>query len=209
MTDADLRHLIEAFAQVVQRQAQHLTDLDAAIGDADHGTNLSRGLQKSLEALAQVPEGDVQAIAKKVGMTMMSTVGGASGALWGTFMLRAAGQLPAAAHAAAEEALRALDAGIAGMRERGKAEPGDKTMLDVWLAAQERVRDRMAAGDSPAAALAQAAAAALEAAERTVPLAARRGRASYLGERSAGHMDPGSLSTVYFWQSAAGVWADR
>lgn len=203
MTDGDLRRWLEAFAQRVQGDEAHLTELDAAIGDADHGSNLRRGLEKAVTALEETVSGDLQATAKKIGMTLMSTVGGASGALWGTFWLRVAQHLPASSEVEPDILLNALEAGVAGIRERGKAEPGDKTMLDVWLVAVRTLQKTLHEGRSLDEALGYAARAALEEAERTVPLMARRGRASYLGERSRGHMDPGSLSTAYFWAAFA------
>ena len=205
MTEEELRLWIRRFAARVREDESRLTELDAAIGDADHGGNLRRGLDKAEAALEDLPAGDLQATARKVGMTMMSTVGGASGALWGTFWLRVAQALPAADRVDDEGLLRALDAGVFGIRERGKAEPDDKTMLDVWTAATHALRSRVEEGQGLAQAMKAAAEAARAETERTVPLQAKKGRASYLGERSRGHMDPGSLSTAHFWAQAPGI----
>lgn len=209
MTDADLRMWIGRFAARVRDEEAHLTELDAAIGDADHGANLRRGLDKAETALKDTPAGNLQATAKTVGMTMMSTVGGASGALLGTFWMRLAPQLPPGPDADDAAFVAGLEAGVAGIRERGKAEAGDKTMVDVWLVGTKTLREEVDAGESFAAALQKASDAAGREAERTVELVARRGRASYLGERSRGHMDPGSRSTVLFFESGTEALADR
>ncbi|CAB1130176.1 dihydroxyacetone kinase, C-terminal domain [Candidatus Hydrogenisulfobacillus filiaventi] len=210
MNETRFTRLWLAFADRVTADRDHLTALDAAIGDADHGTNLSRGLEAVRQALTapDVP-GDLAARSRLVAMTLMSTVGGASGALWASFMLAAAGQLPAAPAADAAAALAALRAGVEAIRRRGGAAPGDKTMVDVWVPALAALETALAAGRSPAAALADAARAAREGAAATVPLEARKGRAAYLGPRSRGHLDPGALSCSYFWESAAAVWAEE
>lgn len=209
MTDADLRLWIGRYALHVREQETHLTDLDAAIGDADHGTNLCRGLDKAESALEGVAGGDLRACAKGIGMAMMTTVGGASGALLGTFWMRAAQAFPEVAEVDGRGVLAALEAGVNGIKERGKAEPDDKTMLDVWLSATEALKDALDQGQPLAAGLSVAAEAAWQEAERTVPLRARRGRASYLGERSIGHMDPGSASTALFFESGSEALGQR
>lgn len=191
------------FTAVVNEKRQYLTDLDAEIGDADHGSNMARGTQAALEKLTAEPPSSVAAFGKTVGMTLVSTVGGASGPLFGTLFLRfgvTAGdvtELDGAAFAAA------LKAGIDGVVARGKAEMGDKTMVDVLLPAHEAFAAAIAAGDDFAAALAATAQAAQQASEATVPLLAKKGRASYLGERSVGHLDPGSASTAILFETLA------
>lgn len=191
------------FAAVIGENRQYLTDLDAEIGDADHGSNMARGTQAALEKLEADKPTTVAAFGKTVGMTLVSTVGGASGPLFGTLFLRfgvAAGdvtELDGAAFAAA------MQAGIDGVIARGKAEPGDKTMVDVLVPALAEFNTALAGGAQLSAALETAAAAAKTASEATVPLVAKKGRASYLGERSVGHMDPGSASTAILFATLA------
>ncbi len=185
------------FAGQVSENAAYLTDLDRQIGDADHGSNLDRGM-KAVKALGgDFP--DAGALLKKAGMTLVSTVGGASGPLYGTFLMRVGGAWPSEPDAAGVGA--ALRAGLDGIIQRGKAEVGDKTMVDALtpaLAAYDA-----AAGDGVGSALAAAAAAAAAGRDATVPLVARKGRASYLGERSAGHQDPGATSVTMLLEAAA------
>lgn len=201
MTTVDLAQTqawLADFAAAIHENAALLTDLDRQIGDADHGSNMDRGLT-AVAALNADDFADTAAYLKKVGMTLVSTVGGASGPLYGTFFLRFAGALPAAADAAGLGA--ALRAGVEGVAARGRAEEGDKTMLDA-LAPALRAYDE-AVGEGVRPALAAAAAAAATGRDATVPLVARKGRASYLGERSAGHQDPGATSATLLLESAA------
>ncbi len=181
-----------------------LTELDAAIGDGDHGANLTRGFGAVVEAVGDGQGQEPAALLKRVGMTLVSKVGGASGPLYGTLFLRMAGSagdgpLDAAAFATA------LRAGVRGVEERGKAAPGDKTMLDALLPACDALEAAVAAGSSLAEALERAAAAARAGRDATTPMVARKGRASYLGERSAGHPDPGACSSVLLVEAAATV----
>ncbi len=194
----DVARWLADYAAVVHEHAAELTDLDRAIGDADHGSNMDRGFA-AVAALDASGFDDVPAYLKKVGMTLVSTVGGASGPLFGTFFLRAAGAWPQGdADAAALGA--ALRAGLEGVVARGKAEPGDKTLVDALAPAVDAYD---AAGDDVAAALRAAAEAAAAGRDATIPLVARKGRASYLGERSAGHQDPGATSLALLLDSAA------
>jgi dihydroxyacetone kinase-like protein len=180
----------------VAAEADHLTQLDSAIGDGDHGVNLTRGFRAVLEALADqddTPPGKQLILA---GKTLVSTVGGASGPLWGTALRRAgraAGDVPELDGPAL---VSALDAALAGVVELGAAEPGDKTMVDALGPAVRALRAAVEGGEALPAALAAAANAAAEGARATVPMQARKGRASYLGERSIGHEDPGAASTA-------------
>jgi len=179
-----------------------LTKLDAAIGDADHGSNLDRGLAATLAKLEAEPPADVAALLKAVGMTLVSKVGGASGPLYGTLFLRMAG--PAAGADLDTATLgRMLRAGLEGVVARGKAEAGDKTMYDALAPACDAYDAAVAAGASLTDALAAAARAAEEGRDATVPMQARKGRASYLGERSIGHLDPGATSTALLVAAAA------
>lgn len=202
MADLNAFHAWMAdFASVVADQAEHLTELDRAIGDADHGSNMARGTA-AVAALDPADFGSLEAYLKKVGMTLVSTVGGASGPLYGTFFLRMAGPLAGVQNAGTAELGSALEAGVQGVLARGKAELGDKTMYDAWSPALEAY---VAAGEGSdvGAALEAAAQAAAEGRDATIDLVARKGRASYLGERSKGHQDPGATSTALLLESAA------
>ncbi len=191
------------FAETVHAQAEHLTDLDRAIGDGDHGSNMDRGMSK-VAALAEAEEfASLDAYLKKVGMTLVSTVGGASGPLYGTFFLRFAGPLADVSHAEPQRLGEALRAGVEGVLARGKAEPEDKTMYDAWLPALDAFDAAVSSGNDLASALSAAADAAAAGRDATEPLVARKGRASYLGERSRGHIDPGAASTTMLLESAA------
>ena len=190
---------LQAFAALINDNAVFLTDLDAAIGDADHGTNMARGTTATLGKLdATIPLG---AMFKSVGMTLVSTVGGSAGPLYGTFFMRFGARLGDVEDVSLPTFAAALKAGRDGVVERGKASVGEKTMLDAMTPAVEAFESHVADGDGPLA----AATAALTAAERgrdaTIPLVARKGRASYLGERSAGHQDPGATSTAYLFEA--------
>lgn len=191
-------------AQVVAEHREELIELDRQIGDGDHGENLNRGftaVTAKLDAL-EAPPGDVGAVLKLVATTLMSTVGGAAGPLYGTAYLRAAKVtgLPELDSAAV---VALLEAGLEGIVVRGKATTGEKTMVDAWTPAVEAAVAAADAGASPAAVLAAAAEAARAGAEATIPLVATKGRASYLGERSAGHQDPGATSTALILEAAA------
>lgn len=191
-------------ARTLAEQSEHLTDLDRAIGDGDHGTNMDRGFSACAELAGQEEFASIDAYLKKVGMVLVSTVGGASGPLYGTFFLRLAGPLATSTQVGPREFGLALRAGVDGVVARGKAEAGDKTVYDALAPALEafdqaaRSRGR-GLGDCLDAA-AEAAAAGRDA---TAPMIARKGRASYLGERSAGHVDPGATSATILLEAAA------
>jgi dihydroxyacetone kinase-like protein len=184
------RRWLELFAAAVAEQRDELTALDSAIGDADHGSNLDRGMTAVVAALADAPPAEGAALLKQAGMTLIRTVGGASGPLYGTFFLRMA-SAPIEDGASLASALRA---GLEGVKQRGKAVVGDKTLLDALSPAVDALDAALANGHPPGEALTAAAAAADEGRDATVPLLAHRGRASYLGERSIGHQDPGATS---------------
>ena len=190
------RWLREAAASV-HEQRDYLTQLDAAIGDADHGTNMDRGFTAVLEKLDAIdgatPPGRLLVT---VGGTLVSTVGGASGPLWGTALRRAGRALGDAEEFDGAELASALDAALEGVVELGAAQEGDKTMVDALAPAVRTLRQRLAGGDTVPAALAAARAASEEGMRATVPMQASKGRASYLGERSIGHQDPGATSTT-------------
>jgi phosphoenolpyruvate---glycerone phosphotransferase subunit DhaL len=198
----DLTAWLRRFAEMVHERRDELTALDAAIGDADHGSNLDRGMAAVVTALDDAPPADAAGLLKKTGTTLVSKVGGASGPLYGTLFLRMAG---AAGDGDLDDAAvaRALRAGLDGVVARGKAEPGDKTMVDALGPACDALDAAVGAGTSLAEALDAAAGAAAEGRDATVPMVARKGRASYLGERSAGHADPGATSVTMLVEAAA------
>ncbi|MHA7209334.1 dihydroxyacetone kinase subunit DhaL [Arthrobacter sp. MDT1-65] len=191
-------------ARVVAENRALLIDLDRVIGDADHGENLDRGFSA---VVAKLDAGDAlatpAAVLKQVAMTLMSTVGGAAGPLYGTAFLRAAASLGDAGEIDAGAVAGMIRAARDGIVARGKAEVGDKTMVDAWTPATESAETAATAGATPPEVLAAAANAAHAGAVATEPLIARKGRASYLGERSAGHQDPGAVSTALILTAAA------
>ncbi len=201
MTDVEsLTRWLRDYASVVHENAGLLTELDAAIGDADHGVNMDRGMTAVVAAL-EIRFDTPDALLKKAGMTLVSTVGGASGPLYGTFFLRFGTALAGVTSIGTEDLGKALRAGVEGIVARGKAVLGDKTMYDAWAPALEAYDAAAADGTGPA--IAAAAEAAAKGRDSTIPLVARKGRASYLGERSAGHQDPGATSTALLLDSAA------
>lgn len=194
---------LRAFQGAIAENKDFLTELDSAIGDADHGINMDRGMRAVVAKLDGSEPGDVGSLLKTVGMTLVSTVGGAGGPLYGTLFLQmgtaSAGRHELDAGGWAE----AMEAGVRGVRARGKAELGDKTMIDALVPAVDAVKAAAAAGASLAAVLDRAAAAGEEGMKATIPMVARKGRASYLGDRSAGHQDPGATSSYLLLRCAA------
>lgn len=201
------------FRDLVTEKQSYLTELDSAIGDADHGSNMTRGMTAVMEKIgasqsAGTPATAVDELFKSVGMTLVTSVGGASGPLYGTFFLRfgmTAGSVTSLDGAALSAALRA---GLGGVVARGKAEAGDKTMFDAMAPALDALDTSLADGDDCAAAASAAFIAAEAGRDATEPLTARKGRASYLGERSAGHLDPGATSTALLFEALAGAIAE-
>ncbi len=196
----DLARFIELFAQRIGERKVELTDLDAQIGDADHGINMDRGFTAVVAKLPDLRESDLGTIAKTVGMTLISTVGGASGPLYGTFFLRLATSFGDRRSVTPTEFAAAVRAGLEGVRQRGKAELDDKTMVDAMTPAVEALEAGIDDGDLHAT-LSAAAEAAAVGRDRITPLVARKGRASYLGERSANHQDPGATSTTILFEA--------
>ncbi|MFI1098140.1 dihydroxyacetone kinase subunit DhaL [Streptomyces sp. NPDC020917] len=193
---AFVRRWLDAATTAVDREAAALTQLDSPIGDADHGTNMRRGFVAARTAVEQEPPDTPGGVLVAVGRQLISTVGGASGPLYGTLLRRAGkalGDEPAVTTAQLADALRA---GVEGVGQLGGAAPGDKTMLDALIPAVDALAKALDAGSGTADALAAAATAAGEGAEATTPMRARKGRASYLGERSIGHQDPGATSSA-------------
>jgi dihydroxyacetone kinase-like protein len=199
VTADQVRDWIRRYAEVVAENRTELVRLDTAIGDGDHGTNLDRGMKKVVEKLDGAEGSDIGADLKAVGMTLVSSVGGAAGPLYGTLFL----QMGSAAAGKDELDLdgwtAAVEAGVTGVQARGKAEPGDKTMIDAWLPALDALRE----GGDIGEALKRSADAAEEGMKATIPLEARKGRASYLGPRSVGHQDPGATSSYLLLRTAA------
>ncbi|MFE7286899.1 dihydroxyacetone kinase subunit DhaL [Streptomyces noursei] len=184
-----------AAAGLVDREAERLTELDSAIGDADHGANMQRGFAAVVKALEAEPPGTPGAVLVAAGRQLISTVGGASGPLYGTLLRRAGKDLGDAPQVTVAELQAGLRAGLASVRELGGAAPGDKTMIDA-------LEPAVAALDTSLDAAAEAAD---EGARGTVPMLARKGRASYLGERSIGHQDPGATSSALLFAALAEV----
>jgi dihydroxyacetone kinase-like protein len=194
---------IREYARVINENAQHLSDLDAAIGDADHGINRERGMSAVLASLDEATPADMSALCKQVGMTLVKSVGGASGPLYGTFFLRMAGALGPGDSVDAADFAKALRAGVEGVVQRGRAEAGDKTMFDALAPALDALDAALASGEDLSAALADATAAAETGRDATESMVARKGRASYLGQRSVGHIDPGATSAAMLIAAAA------
>jgi dihydroxyacetone kinase-like protein len=199
---------IERTAGAVARDKDRLTDLDAAIGDGDHGANLHRGFTAVLAALSAKPPQTPGAALVQVGMTLISSVGGASGPLYGTFFRRTGKALGDAETVSPRELAAAFAAGLEGLQKLGGANVGDKTMVDVLTPTIDTLNAALADDVSTADAFERAADAAEAAAIATIPLRAHKGRASYLAERSEGHEDPGSASAALLWRALADTAAD-
>ena len=194
---------LREFAALIAANKELLTDLDSAIGDADHGTNMSRGMSAVVAMLDKESPATPSAVLKRAGMTLVSTVGGASGPLYGTALLRMAAAMGDGDRLPADDFGKVLRAGLDGVLARGKAELGDKTMVDALTPAVTALEEALAAGTSLDEALPAAVRAAEQGRDATIPLVARKGRASYLGERSAGHQDPGATSVTFLLTAAA------
>lgn len=192
-------------SQVYIDNRDMLTELDAAIGDADHGLNMERGFAEVAAKLPTVADKDIANVFKITGMSLLSKVGGASGPLYGTLFIRAATKSAGKEALTLEEFVDVLQAGVDGVVGRGKAVAGDKTMCDVWWDVIETAKQSAAAGEDVKVALANMALVAESAVEKTIPMQAKKGRASYLGERSIGHADPGATSTKLMIQTLNNV----
>ena len=195
--------VIEEMAAAMKEHRRALTRLDAEIGDGDHGNNMHRGFQAALERLeATNPQSPADAL-KAVSTALISKVGGAAGPLYGTAFLRASTALSGKEDLSPEDVAEAIGAALSGVKQRGKAEEGDKTMVDALAPAAEAAKEAASSGSGAGEVFRAAAEAAGEGAEATVELTAKRGRASYLGERAAGHMDPGARSSYLLLDAAA------
>jgi dihydroxyacetone kinase-like protein len=202
----DILRWLQAYAQVIADNRAYLTELDAAIGDADHGANMDRGFKAVQAKLPSLAEKDITTILKTVGMTLLSTVGGAGGPLFGTIFIQAGQAATGKSELTLADWAAMLDAATNGVINRGKAAVGDKTMLDALVPAVQALKDGLNANQTLGAALQLSAQAAEKGLQSTLPLVARKGRASYLGERSAGHLDPGATSAMLLLKTAADTW---
>lgn len=200
-----LTEWVREYAKVIAENAQNLSDLDAAIGDADHGINMDRGMTAVIAAFDESAPADMAGLCKQVGMTLVKSVGGASGPLYGTFFLRMAPALRSADSVGAADFAKALRAGVDGVVQRGRAEAGDKTMFDALAPALDALDAAVSSGANLADSLAAAASAAEKGRDGTESMVARKGRASYLGQRSVGHVDPGATSAALLIAAAATV----
>jgi len=200
---AQILDWIRSYAAVIRENRDYLTQLDSAIGDADHGANMDRGFQAVLAKLPTVEDKDIGTILKSSGMTLLSTVGGPGGPLYGTLFMQFGTAGVGKEELADTDVVAMFDAGLKGVVNRGKAEVGDKTMVDALTPAVAALREAVEKGEPLPAALEAMRAAAEQGMTGTIPLVARKGRASYLGERSAGHQDPGATSSYLLLKTAA------
>jgi phosphoenolpyruvate---glycerone phosphotransferase subunit DhaL len=205
VSTADLERWVRRFAQLVEENRDHLTELDAAIGDADHGSNMDRGMKAAVDTIEAEPQATGGALLTKVGLTLVSTVGGASGPLFGTLFMRMGASLGTAETPSDTDLAAALRAGLGGVVERGKAGPGDKTMYDAMAPAVDALEASLGDHESLPTALKVAWDASVAGRDATTPMLARKGRASYLGERSVGHQDPGATTVALLFQAASDV----
>ena len=199
----DTLAVVKEMAAAMEENRKHLTKLDSEIGDGDHGNNMHRGFQAALERLEGTELQTPADVLKAVSTALVGKVGGAAGPLYGTAFLRASTSLSGKEDLSSEDVAEAMEAALGGVKQRGKAEEGDKTMIDALAPAVAAAKEAASSGKSAGEVSRAAAEAAGEGSEATIPLTARRGRASYLGERAAGHMDPGARSTYLLLDAAA------
>jgi dihydroxyacetone kinase-like protein len=195
ITTADVLEYLHRSAQVLKENKEYLTDLDSAIGDADHGINMDRGFQSILKKVPSVEDKDAGTILKTAGMALVSSVGGAGGPLYGTAFMQAGMAVAGKHELVAGDILAAIEAALQGVMMRGKGKPGEKTMIDAIDPAIQAMREALENGAGTEEALEKATAAAEQGMKDTIPMLAMKGRASYLGERSIGHQDPGATSS--------------
>jgi dihydroxyacetone kinase-like protein len=200
ITAEQVIRFIEGVAARIKEHRDELVQLDSAIGDADHGINMDRGFTMVLEKLPTVADKDIGTILKTVGMTLVSTVGGASGPLYGTAFIRAGMALADRYELTPAEVVAALEAALEGIMARGKAQRGEKTMVDAIGPGVDVLKEAQASGEDFVSAMRRAVAATEAGMKATIPMLATKGRASYLGQRSIGHQDPGATSSFYIAQ---------
>jgi dihydroxyacetone kinase-like protein len=196
ITKAQIVTWLERCAVLLEEKKAFLTELDSAVGDADHGLNMARGFAKVVEKLPSVADTNIGTILNTTGMALISSVGGASGPLYGTFFMRASTAAQSRQELEPADVVRMLELGIEGVVQRGRAEVGEKTMLDALTPALQALKSQIDSGAELAAALDACVLGAEAGVQSTIPLIARKGRASYLGERSIGHQDPGATSAT-------------
>ena len=206
ITRDDVINWVNEYGRVITENKDYLTQLDSAIGDADHGANMDRGFKAVVSKLPTVADKDIGTLLKSVGMTLVQTVGGAGGPLYGTFFMQAGTTTANKMELTTADWAAALEAALIGVVARGKAQPGDKTMVDALTPALSALKQAVTDGVDQSEALRRSAAAAEQGMKDTIPLVARKGRASYLGERSAGHQDPGATSSYLLLKAAADMW---
>jgi dihydroxyacetone kinase-like protein len=202
----DVLRWLDASQKVFAENRQQLTDLDAAIGDGDFGISLDRGFTAVQAELSANPPADLRSVFQNVATVLIRTMGGSSGPLLGTFFLRSGATCAGKAELARADVVALFQAGVEGIQQRGKAEPGDKTMLDAWLPALDAMRRALDDGSGLAEILERGAAAAEAGMRATISMQARKGRASYLGDRSIGHQDAGATGSYLLLKAAADVW---
>lgn len=207
VTKENVLEWIRAYAQIIAENKDYLTELDSAIGDADHGANMHRGFRAVLQKLPDNEDSDIEKIFMAVAMALLSKVGGAGGPLYSTLFMQMGKSLNSKMEFDLEDWAKALDAATQGVVRLGKASPGDKTMVDALIPAVQALKDASQQGLSLEEGLKKSVKAAEEGMIATIPLVARKGRASYLGERSAGHQDPGATSTFLLLDTAFKTWA--
>lgn len=203
MDTKQMAAIVEGMAKKTEAEKEYLTELDNEIGDGDHGINLARGFEAVEKKLPSLAGGDIGALLKGVGMQLVSTVGGASGPLYGTAFMKAGMACKGLTEIDGPAFVKAMEAAVDGIKMRGKATEGEKTMLDALCPALKVMQDDVTAGKSLKEALQDAAQAAEKGVEYTKTIIATKGRASYLGERSLGHQDPGATSSLYLLQVLA------
>ena len=202
----DVLRWLDALQEVFSKNEQRLTDLDSAIGDGDFGASLNRGFTAVKAHLAANPPADLRGVFQSVSSVLIKTMGGSSGPLLGTFFLRAGSTCADKTELGAADVVALFQAGVEGLQQRGKAELGDKTMMDAWIPAVEAMRTALEAGDGLEPILDKGAAAAEAGMLKTISMQARKGRGSYLGERSVGHQDAGATATSMLFKTTADVW---
>jgi len=202
----DVLSWLRVYSQILAENKDYLTQLDSSIGDADHGVNMDRGFKAVLGKLPTVADKDIGTILKSVGMTLVQTVGGASGPLYGTFFLQAGVATANKMELSLADWVTAIDGAIVSLMARGKANVGDKTMVDALVPALHALKQAVADGIDEREALRQSVVAAEQGMKNTIPMVARRGRASYLAERSAGHQDPGATSSYLMFKAMEEAW---
>jgi dihydroxyacetone kinase-like protein len=201
ITTEKVKEFLQRAAEVLKENKEYLTELDSAIGDADHGINMDRGFQAIMAKFPTFEGKDAGTILKSAGMALVSTVGGAGGPLYGTAFMQAGIALQGKYEFTLEDLVKALEAALKGIMNIGKSKPGEKTMIDAISPAIEAMRKALANGSDPVRALEEATQAAEEGMKATIPMIAQKGRASYLGERSIGHQDPGATSSYLLFRT--------